>query len=285
MMRFGMSVLAAVLVAGSVTFAQTAVDMATLERKAQDAQASYNRVQPAGDQQELQEIQDELAYLRVKARRGETITNRERRDLSDRIDRFMVRMNGRTSSNTGAADPAPRVGRSGSSQGRANREIPAGSEVDVRLVTRLSSDDAQVEDRVEATTMVDLYQGDDLLVPAGSMIEGYVSSVDRASRTDRKGTLTVMFTKLTVNGRARDVRAYVTQALESEGIKGEAERIGAGAGIGAIIGGILGGVKGAIAGILIGGGGVIAATEGKDVHLEPGTVLRVRFDTAVPLAY
>ena len=278
-----MSLLAVVFLAGSVTFAQPVTDMATLERKVQDAQAAYNRVQPAGDEQELREIEDDLAYLRVKARRGETVTNRERRDLSDRIDRFMVRMNGRTASST--TGRAPRQGRYGSSQGRANLEIPAGSEVDVRLVTRLSSDDAQVEDRVEATTMVDLYQGDDLLMPAGSVLEGYVSSVDRASRTDRKGSLTVMFTKLTVNGRSRDVRAYVTQALESEGLKGEAERIGAGAGIGAIIGGILGGVKGAITGILIGGGGVIAATEGKDVHLEPGTVLRVRFDTAVPLAY
>ena len=285
MMRFGMSLLAVVFLAGSVAFAQPVTDMATLERKVQDAQAAYNRVQPAGDEQELREIEDDLAYLRVKARRGETVTNRERRDLNDRVDRFMLRMNGRTSGNTSVGGRGPRQGRYGSSQGRTNREIPAGSEVDVRLITPLSSDDAQVEDRVEATTMVDLYQGDDLLVPAGSVIEGYVSSVDRASRTDRKGSLTVMFTKLTVNGRARDVRAYVTQALESEGLKGEAERIGAGAGIGAIIGGILGGVKGAITGILIGGGGVIAATEGKDVHLEPGTVLRVRFDTAVPLAY
>lgn len=285
MMRLGMSLLVAIVLAGTVTVAQTATNMATLERKVQDAQTAYNRVQPAGDEQELREIQDDLAYLRVKARRGETVTARERRDLNDRIDRFVVRMNGRTSSaNTRSSGRAPRDGRYGSSQSRANRELPAGSEVDVRLVTRLSSDDAQVEDRVEATTMVDLYQGDDLLVPAGSVIEGYVSSVDRASRTDRKGSLTVMFTKLTVNGRARDVRAYVTQALESEGLKGEAERIGAGAGIGAIIGGILGGVKGAITGILIGGGGVIAATEGKDVHLEPGTVLRVRFDTPVPLA-
>jgi hypothetical protein len=280
-----MSLLAAIVLAGSVTVAQTATDMATLERKVQDAQTAYHRVQPAGDEQELREIQDDLAYLRVKARRGETVTARERRDLNDRIDRFVVRMNGRTSSaNTRSSGRAPRDGRYGSSQSRANRELPAGSEVDVRLVTRLSSDDAQVEDRVEATTMVDLYQGDDLLVPAGSVIEGYVSSVDRASRTDRKGSLTVMFTKLTVNGRARDVKAYVTQALESEGLKGEAGRIGAGAGIGAIIGGILGGVKGAVTGILIGGGGVIAATEGKDVHLEPGTVLRVRFDTPVPLA-
>lgn len=275
-----MSMLAALLLAGSVTFAQTATDIATLERKVRDAQAAYSRVQPAGDEQELREIEDELAYLRVKARRGETVTARERRDLSDRIDRFMVRMNGRTSSsNTGISERQPRANR-----GTARGQIPAGSEVDVRLQTLLDSKTAQVEDRVEATTMVDLYQGNDLLVPAGTTLEGYVSSVDRASRTDRKGELTIMFTKLKLNNRTYDIRAYPTQVLESEGLKGEVERVGAGAGIGAIIGGILGGVKGAIAGILIGGGGVIAATEGKDVELPPGTVLRVRFDSPVPLA-
>jgi hypothetical protein len=275
-----MSMLAALLLAGSVTFAQTATDIATLERKVRDAQAAYSRVQPVGDEQELREIEDDLAYLRVKARRGETVTARERRDLSDRIDRFMVRMNGRTSSsNTGAYERQPRANR-----GTARGEIPAGSEVDVRLQTLLDSKTAQVEDRVEATTMVDLFQNNDLLIPAGATLEGYVSSVDRASRTDRKGELTIMFTKLKLNGRTYDIRAYPTQVLESAGLKGEAERIGAGAGIGAIIGGILGGVKGALAGILIGGGGVIAATEGKDVELPPGTVLRVRFDSPVPLA-
>jgi len=287
-MRFGLSLLTAVVFAGSVSFAQVQTDMPTLERKVQDAQAAYDRMQPAGDEQELQEIQDDLAYLRVKARRGMSVTARERRDLNDRIDRFLTRMSTQASAgnrkNTGAYQRPPRQDRYGTTQGRAGFEIPAGSEVDVRLVNRLSSDDAKVEDRVEATTMVDLYRGNDLLVPAGSVIEGYVSSVDRASRTDRKGSLTVMFTKLTVNGRSRDVRAYVTQALESEGLKGEAGRIGAGAGVGAIIGGILGGTKGAIAGILIGGGGVIAATEGKDITLEPGTVLRVRFENPVPLA-
>ena len=278
-----MSMLAALLLAGSVTFAQTATDIATLERKVRDAQAAYSRVQPVGDEQELREIQDELAYFRVKARRGETVTARERRDLSDRIDRFMVRMNGRTSSSNTGVYERERPART--NRGTARGQIPAGSEVDVRLQTLLDSETAQVEDRVEATTMVDLYQGNDLLVPAGATLEGYVSSVDRASRTDRKGELTIMFTRLKFNGRTYDVRAYPTQVLESEGLKGEAERIGAGAGIGAIIGGILGGVKGALAGILIGGGGVIAATEGKDVELPPGTVLRVRFDSPVPLAY
>jgi hypothetical protein len=279
-----MSVLAAIVLAGSVVTAQTPVDLPTLERKVQDAQAAYARVQPSGDATELREIEDDLAYLRVKQRRGESISSRERQNLSERIDRFMLRIQDDRTSRT-TSQRGPRDSRYGTGEARGRRELPAGSEVDVRLITRLDSDEAQVEDRVEATTMVDLYQDDVLLVPAGSLLTGYVSSVDRAGRTDRKGSLTVMFTRLTVNGRDNEVRAYVTQALESEGLKGEVGRVGAGAGVGAIIGGILGGVKGAITGILIGAGGVLVATEGKDVELEPGTVLRVRFDTPVRLAY
>ena len=270
--------LAAVVLATSVSFAQAVPDLATLERRVQDAQAAYSRAaQTTVDQQELREIEDDLAYLRVKARRGESVSSGDRRDLNERLDRFMVRLNDATTAASNARRDRDR--------GQSSRELPAGTEVDVKLVTPLTSDTAKVEDRVEATTLIDLYRGNEVVVPAGTTLEGYVSSVDRASRTDRKGTLTIMFTKLRANGRTHDVRAYVTQALESEGLKGELPRVGAGAGVGAIIGGILGGVKGAIAGILIGGGGVIAATEGKDVHLPEGTVLRVRFDSPVPLAY
>ena len=133
--------------------------------------------------------------------------------------------------------------------------------------------------------MIDLYSGNERIVPAGSTMLGWVTSVNKAGRLDRKGSVAVEFNRIRINGRTYDARAYVTQVLESEGIKGDAGKIGAGAGVGAIIGGILGGVKGAIAGILIGGGGVIAATEGQDVNLSAGTVLRVRFDSAVPLGY
>lgn len=283
-MKFVMT-LGAIVLASNVAFAQVAVDMATLERKVEDAQAAYDRNQPSADRQEMNEIRDELGYLRVKQRRGEAITRTERMRLGDRVDRFLTRMTGRASSSTGVYDRTNRDDRGGSAQGRGRLEIPSGGEVDVRLQTALTSDTAQVEDRVEATTLIDLYRGNDLLVPAGSTLTGWVTSVDRASRTDRKGSLTIEFNRLRVNNRNYDVKAYVTQALESEGLKGEAGRIGAGSAVGAIIGGILGGVKGAIAGVLIGGGGVIAATEGKDVHLPEGTVLRVRFDSAVPLGY
>lgn len=287
-MKFGLT-LASIFFVANAAFAQVAIDMATLERRYEDVQAAYDRNPTSADRQEINEIRDELGYLRVKQRLGQTVTRTERQRLSDRIDRYMNRTT-RTSS-TGINDRTTarqdRIeARQERRQGRVGGlEIPSGSEIDVRLTTALTSDTAQVEDRVEATTMIDLYSGNELIVPAGSLLTGWVTSVDRASRTDRKGSLTVEFNRLRVNNRTYDVRAYVSQALESEGLKGETARIGAGSAVGAIIGGILGGVKGAIAGILIGGGGVIAATEGKDVHLPEGTVLRVRFDSAVPLGY
>ena len=302
MMKFGMTVIGVVLLTGTVTFGQTATDMATLERKLQDAQTAFARVEPTGIALELKEIQDDLAYLRVKTRRGETVTQRERRDVADRLDRLNNRIaNGQFNDpvnrpNTSIRDrdrdnvyggTRDNQTRDNQTTGRRNgaRQIPMGTEVDVRLQTRLDSKTAMVEDRVEATTLVDLYEGSELLVPAGSMLTGHVTAVEKATRMERKGSIRVEFSRLSVNGRTRDVNATVTQALESGGLKDEAQRIGAGASVGAVIGGILGGVKGAIAGILIGGGGVVAATEGKDVELETGTVLRVRFDNNVPLIY
>jgi hypothetical protein len=276
-MRTAIGVLAAILLSAGVSTAQTAPDIPTLERKLQDAQTVYerDRTGDTASASELRDLQDDVAYLRVKARRGETISLRERRETGRRIDAFANRVQ------TGVSTRRERTREQ--SLGNSQRLIDAGSELDVKLQTRLYSDTAKVEDPVEATTVVDLYRGDDLIVPAGTVLTGYVSSVDRASRTDRKGSLTVQFTRMEVNGRTRDIRAHVIQALESDGLKGEAGRIGAGAGVGAIIGGILGGVKGAIAGILIGGGGVIAATEGKDVDLPVGTILRVRFEDAVSI--
>jgi hypothetical protein len=50
------------------------------------------------------------------------------------------------------------------------------------------------------------------------------------------------------------------------------------------LGGLLGGGKGALLGVLIGGGGTIASTEGSDVDLPAGTVLRVRVDQPVDIS-
>jgi len=242
-------------------------------------------------ERELDDARDEAVYLKVKLRKNERVTRDEYLDLRDRIDAIRNRARGdavfgsRAPANSTRDDrPAATTGRDTATvRDQDNFDVPVGTEFDVRLQAPLSSATAQVEDRFEATTMVDLMRGNRVVVPAGSVMRGVVSSVKKAGRIERTGSLTVAFDRLTVGGRSYPIRATVTEALEGEGIKGEAARIGTGAGVGAVIGAILGGAKGALAGILIGGGGTIAATEGTDVALEPGTVLRVRMDTGLNL--
>ena len=86
----------------------------------------------------------------------------------------------------------------------------------------LTSETSQVEDRFTATTVVDLYQGNDVLIPAGSTVRGVVSSVTKATRTDRKGGLTVAFDQITVHGKSYPMHATVKQAIES--VKGPCEK-------------------------------------------------------------
>jgi uncharacterized membrane protein len=117
--------------------------------------------------------------------------------------------------------------------------IPAGQEVDVRLNTTLSSKTAQVEQRFDATTVADLTQNGRVLVP---------------------------------------MRAMAANVFQSGGIRDEGTTAGIGAGAGGILGGVLGGVKGAIIGAVVGAGGAIAATNGTDIDLPAGSIVRIRLD-------
>jgi hypothetical protein len=272
-------------------------DIAAL--RGRDATAARNL------QAELDELQDEVIYLKVKLRKERSVARNEFTDVRDRIEDLKVRARGDSSGGytpPAPAPPAPRAtapapapsasGSSASSGASSTRStsardpmvVPVGTELDVRLQTPLNSGTAQVEDRFEATTLVDLKSKDGrVLIPAGSLARGVVTAVKPAGRVDRKGSLSLGFERITVNGTTYQIRGTLTQAAESEGVKGEVAKIGTGAAVGGIIGGIIGGVKGTIAGILIGGGGTMVASEGEQVDLKAGTVLRMRFDQELDL--
>ncbi|HEY5619072.1 MAG TPA: hypothetical protein VIK60_14110 [Vicinamibacterales bacterium] len=243
-------------------------------------------------QAELDELREEVIYLKVKLRKEGTLVRSEYADVRDRVEDLRTRARGDTTN--AYTPPPPSTPSRGQTATRSTTtsttttpsgtaEIPVGTELDVRLSARLNSGTAAVEDRFEATTLVDFNASGRTLVPAGSVMRGVVTNVEPGTRTNRTARMTLSFDQLTVNGRAYPIRATVTQAIEGEGIKGEAGRVGTGAGVGAIIGGILGGFKGALAGILIGAGGTIAATEGREVDLPAGSVLRVRIDAPVQI--
>ena len=249
-------------------------------------------------QADLDELRDEVIYLKVKLRKDGRLARTEYTDVRDRIEDVRSTARGdaigrysttplppaspsNTSRAPAAAPPAPApppparntINTSGAT------EVPAGTELEVRLQNSLNSGTVMVEDRFEATTLADLVLDGRNVIPAGSAMRGVVTAVEPATRTNRTSRLTVSFDQVTIGTRSYPIRATVTEALEAGGVKEEAGRTAAGAGVGAIIGAILGGTKGALAGILIGGGGTIAATEGQQVELPQGTVLKVRIDS------
>jgi hypothetical protein len=284
---FGMTVAVLLLCGAAPAAAQTPVTGADIQRL-QDNVADASREVSAARAQtpriadtlqaQLDDLRDEVIYLKVKLRK-DTVSRAEYVDLLDRIDR--VRSEARRAPSPAPATPAPPPAPARTETRVSPTEIPVGTEFDVRLQSRLNSGTARVEDRFDATTIVPFERNGKVLVPAGSVMRGILTSVTPAGRgVDRKGQVTLSFDRFSIEGRTYSIRATVTEALQGQD---DNARIATGAGVGAIIGGILGGFKGALAGILIGGGGTVAATEGKDVDLPAGTVLRVRMDAPLEL--
>ena len=216
----------------------------------------------------LADAKDEIVYLNVKLRKDGAVTRDEYSALRDRLETLRIKAQGQKVS----AAPVP-----DDKAAPTMVSVPVGTEFDIKLQTSLNSGITKVEQRFEGTTILDYAQGRDIVVPAGSVVRGFVSSVRSAGKIDRKGSLTLSFDEIRIGNRGLRLRASVTQALDPK-IKDDATRIGAGAVVGAIIGGIIGGGKGAMLGVVIGGGGTIAATEGSDVDLPAGTILRIRLD-------
>ena len=260
----------------------TAADIQRLQDAVYDAGGDVSRLRDRDPklaeslQRELDELREEVIYLKVKLRKESSVARSEYSAVRDRIDRLRSDARGEPAPATASTRPPA------SDVRLSATEVPVGTEFDVRLQSRLNSGTARVEDRFDATTIVPYERNGRTLVPAGSVMRGVVNSVTPASRgINRKGELTLVFDRFTIEGRTYSIRATVMQALQGEGDTG---RVAAGAGVGAIIGGILGGMRGALTGILIGGGGTIAATEGNEVDLAPGTVLRVRLDAPLDVS-
>ncbi|MGH9319329.1 MAG: hypothetical protein ACRD21_05810 [Vicinamibacteria bacterium] len=219
----------------------------------------------------IEDIRDEATYLQVKMRKhreagesGTGLSEEEVESLSEKI-----------------ADARRDLRQMVGNRATGSVSVPVGTEVSVRLMDTLSSATAEPGDRFEATVVEPVTEMGELALPAGATFEGVVEVVDRAEgRTDRKARMVIAFERVSIDGESYPVEATLTDAsgdLET-GIGDEKEKVGIAAGIGTILGAVLGGTKGAVVGAVLGGAGVILATEGQEVELPRGTVLRIRLD-------
>jgi hypothetical protein len=158
--------------------------------------------------------------------------------------------------------------------------VSANSVIGLTTETRISSETAKVEDRVEARVTRDVRVGDKVAIPAGSRAIGTVTVVDRGGKFKERARLGIRFLTLVLPDGTR--LPMSTETIYRDGQapgNGSAQKVGAGAVGGAILGAILGGAKGAAIGATAGAGGgaaVVAAGDRSAATLPAGTPMTVR---------
>jgi hypothetical protein len=152
--------------------------------------------------------------------------------------------------------------------------IPAGTALPLEMTSTISSASAEVEAPVSAKLRNAITIDGENAIPAGTILRGNVTDVERSGRVSGRAHLSFAFNEANVRGDREDLKTNPL-TFEAEATKGEdATKVGAGAVGGAILGGILGGKKGAAKGAIAGGAagtGVVLATKGKEVTVNEGT--------------
>src|SRR5687768_3311423 len=103
---------------------------------------------------DLDELRDEVIYLKVKLRKEGSLSRAEFADVRDRIEDVRSRARGDAGRLSSAPAPAPAPAPAtrapapepARTQAGSGTEVPTGTEIDVRLQNSLNSGTAQVED-------------------------------------------------------------------------------------------------------------------------------------------
>jgi type IV secretory pathway VirB10-like protein len=158
--------------------------------------------------------------------------------------------------------------------------VPADAVLGLEIANTVTSDRANVEDRVEARLTRDVRVGERVAIPAGSRVLGSVTDVDRGGKLKASARLAVRFHAVVLpDGVNAPIGTETVFRLGPSPAAKSAAKIGGGAVGGAILGAIIGGRKGAVIGGSVGAAGGTAAVMAGDAEaatLPAGSVLSVR---------
>jgi hypothetical protein len=158
--------------------------------------------------------------------------------------------------------------------------VSAESVIGLQTETRVSSETARVEDRVEARVTRDVRVGGHVAIPAGARAIGSVMQVERGGKFKEKARLGIRFHTLVLADGTRIPISTETIYREGEGPGAStSQKMGGAAVGGAILGASLGGGKGMAIGAAAGagaGGAAVAAGDRNAATLAAGTSMTVR---------
>jgi hypothetical protein len=190
------------------------------------------------------------------------------------------------------------------SQKRSNEPryftVPANEVLRVRINQQIDSGSSRVGDIFTTTVIDPVFSRGAEVIPAGSVISGRITNVNRASRGSHAGSMGVIFYALrlpsgysrAINGSLTSLNTDSAKADNESGVSGRSASqrnvvfVGGGAASGALIGAIAGGGKGAGIGAGVGAGiGAAGAlfARGKEATVRRGTEFGVVLNQSVTL--
>ncbi len=194
----------------------------------------------------------------------------------------------------------------GENKGADNVTIPEGKLAKLSLQTRLSSKLSEVGDEVTAV-LYEPVRGEDgrVVIGRGTEFIGRVTQAQAAKRPQKEATMTIVFDTMRMPYGTEKVSVTIVaiddyvndEKLKSKNDEGKVGgghsggRTARNAGVGGTLGGFGGiiaagagaglpGLAGGVAGGVLGG---VLMTKGNDIKLEPGTILRIKFERPVTL--
>jgi hypothetical protein len=170
----------------------------------------------------------------------------------------------------------------------ATYTLPRNQYFRLRMNQTLNSGTSRVGDRFHSTVVTPVYAGGVEVVPAGSIVEGRVTSVSPARTRGRQGQIGMQFDSVVLpDGTTYQLDGALTELQDSRAGKVDAENevsgnssdkrnvayVGGGTAGGAVLGGAIGGGKGAGIGAIIGAGAGVAGvmlSKGNEAELRSG---------------
>jgi hypothetical protein len=181
-----------------------------------------------------------------------------------------------------ASYPAP--GAAAQGNGRMGIEVPAGTQVVVRMIDEVNSERDNLGQTYRATVDQPVVVNGETVIPRGSDTVATLIDARQSGKIEGRTVLTLDLKNIAVNGRTYDI--VTTGISQASGSRGErsAKVIGGTAALGAIIGAVAGGGKGAAIGAGSGaavGTAAEVATSGQKVKIPAET--RLTFTLQNPL--
>ncbi len=88
-------------------------------------------------------------------------------------------------------------------------EVPAGTEIQVRLKAKISTQTARATDPVEAVVIAPVLGDGHFAIPGGTVVRGTVEKTAASTKADERATLLLSFTEIEIDGKKLKLKALV----------------------------------------------------------------------------